>query len=87
MRPRDGQHNAIDRIQRSALTGRGSLRASIDRLAADPRDAGDNRGRTALRDELAGPGDTHPHSQPRKSSPAISTSMVLRPSARSNRAT
>ena len=45
------------------------------------------RRRTASRDQLAGPGDALAHSQPRKSSPATSTSIVLRPSARSSRPT
>src|SRR3954453_14825918 len=51
------------------------------------RDAGDDGRRAALGDQFAGPGDAQPHSQPRKSSPAISTSIVLRPNARSSRLT
>jgi hypothetical protein len=84
---RDRQHDPIDAIQRAPLTGRRPLRAAVDRLAADPGHASDDRGGTALRDELAGPGDALSHSQPRKSSPAISTSIVLRPNARSSRET
>jgi hypothetical protein len=38
-----------------------------------------------LRDELAGTGDAHAHFHPRKSSPATSTFIVLRPNARSKR--
>jgi hypothetical protein len=72
-----------------ASNGRVALRrpgrAPVDRLPADPRHFGDDGGRAALRDELAGMGDALSHSRPRKSSPAISTSIVLRPSARSRR--
>ena len=82
--PRDPEHRLVGARQRPPLTLRRALRAPVDRLAADPRDAGDERGGAALRDELAGPGDAHAHSQPRKSSPATSTSIVLRPSARSS---
>ena len=42
-------------------------------------------GRTTGRDKLAGTGDAHPHSHPRKSSPEISNSIVLRPKVRSSR--
>jgi hypothetical protein len=84
---RDRQHQPIDPVQRPALTRRWALRPAVDRLPADPRHASDDRGGTALRDELAGPGHALSHSQPRKSSPAISTSIVFPPSARSRRAT
>jgi hypothetical protein len=84
---RDRQHDPIDPIQPASLTGRSASRAPVDRLAADPRDPSDHRGGPSLGDEFAGPGDAQPHSQPRKSSPAISTSIVLRPSARSSRET
>src|SRR3954470_21844207 len=82
---RNVEHDPIDRVQRPALTGRRALGAPVDRLAADPGDAGNDGRWAALRDELAGPGDAHAHSQPRKSSPATSTSSVLRPNARSSR--
>lgn len=62
-----------------------AARAPVERLTADPRDPSDQRRRTALRDQLAGPGKALAHSQPRKSSPATSTSIVLRPNARSSR--
>ena len=86
VRARGLQHDAVGRVQRPPLPRRRPARAPVDRLAADPRDAGDQRRASAVRDQLAGPGDAHAHSQPRKSSPAISTSIVLRPKARSSRA-
>jgi hypothetical protein len=52
----------LDVIGRRALTaspGRPGLRDAVDRLAADLRDARHHRGRVALGDELAGPGDAH----------------------------
>jgi hypothetical protein len=87
VRARDRQHDPVGAIQRAPLTGRRALRAPIDRLPADPRDPGNHRRGSSSRDQLAGPGHAHPHSHPRKSSPAISTSIVLRPNARSSRDT
>src|ERR687893_675533 len=58
--------------------------ASIsDRLTRNSRDTGNHGRWAALRDELAGTGDAHAHFHPRKSSPATSTFIVLRPNARS----
>ncbi len=41
----------------------------MDRLAADPRDAGDDGHGAALRDQLTRPGNAHAHSQPAKEFP------------------
>jgi hypothetical protein len=64
VRARDRQHYLVDRGQPASLTGRWALRAPVDRLAADLRNAGDDGRGAALRDQFAGPGDAHPHSQP-----------------------
>jgi hypothetical protein len=62
---RDLKHHLVDAIAPTRLTGRRTLRAPVERLAADSRHAGhDGRG-TALRDQLAGPGGALSHSQPR----------------------
>ena len=67
---------AIYRTPKTRPPGRGrpALRDAIDRLAADLRHARHRRGRVALGDQLAGPGDAHAYSQSRKSFPAISNS-------------
>ena len=82
--PRDPEDRLIGARQRTPLAPRWPGRPTVDRLTADPRDPSDHRGGAALRDQLAGPGDALSHSQPRKSSPATSTSSVLRPNARSS---
>jgi hypothetical protein len=64
----------IDRRALASCLGRPGLRDAVDRLAADLGDARHHRGRVALGDELAGPGDALPHSQSRKSFPEISNS-------------
>jgi hypothetical protein len=84
---RDGQHDAVQLVQRAALSARRAPRTAVDRLAADARHAGYDRDGAALRDESAGSATRTLNSQPRKSSPAISTSIVLRPNARSSLAT
>ncbi len=53
----------------AAIFLRRALGAAVDRLATDARHASDQRSRTTLRDQLAGPGNVLSHSQPRKSSP------------------
>lgn len=84
---RHRQNDAVQLIQRAPVPARRATWAAVVGLAADPRDPGDQRDRTALRDQFAGSGDAQTHSQPRESSPATSTSIVLRPNARSSLAT
>ncbi len=60
---------------------------AIDRLSADAGHARHHRRRPAGSHQFAGPGDALSHSQSRESSPATSTSIVLRPNARSRRPT
>ena len=59
-------------------------RRPVDRLPADLQHTHHGRQSEAPSDQLARPGDAHPHSQPRNASPAISSSYVFLPSARSS---
>jgi hypothetical protein len=70
----DRGFHLIGTRSRASRCGRRPPRDTVDRLAADLGDARHDRGRMALRDELAGPGDALPHSQSRKSFPATSSS-------------
>ena len=62
--PGDADDRLLRARQRPPVALRRPCRAPVDRLAADPGHAGDQRGRAALRDEFAGPGDALSHSQP-----------------------
>jgi hypothetical protein len=75
---RDGQDDPVKRIQRPPLPVRRATRVPIGCLTADPGHARDDGGGTALRDQLAGSGDAHAYSQPRKSSPATSSCAPTR---------
>ena len=79
VRARDAKDDSVDRVEPAALPLRQALRDAVDGLTADTRDPRDQRRRAALGDELAGPGDALAHSQPRKSSPATSTSISCGP--------
>jgi hypothetical protein len=75
MRERFLDDHALDRpAGRSALRRAPRRRPAVDRLAGDVCRARHDRRPMASGDELAGPGDALSHSQPRKSSPATSSS-------------
>jgi hypothetical protein len=84
---RNRHDDAVERVSPTPLPARRSTRATVKGLAADARNTGDDRGGAASRDQFARLGDALAHSQRRKRSPAICTSIVLRPNARSSLAT
>ena len=81
-------NHPLDWIADRAPPGhRSRLRRPIQRLPTHPQHARHTRQRIPLGDQTARPGDTHAHSQPANAFPAISSSYVLGPSARSSSAT
>ena len=71
----DVDDQPIDRINNRATDDRRApLRLPIQPRPVDLEHARDDRGPSAPRDKLAGPGGARPHSQPRNASPAISSS-------------
>jgi hypothetical protein len=87
VRLRDLDHRLLNRVHgRTPPRHRARLRCSVERLPADLQHARHRRQRVALGDEPTGPGDALAHSQPRNAFPAISSSYVFRPGARSSSA-
>src|SRR6266545_2135631 len=88
IRRRLGDDRSFDRVSpRPPLRHRPRSRHSVERLAANPSDTRHHRRSKAFGDEITRAGDALSHSHSRKSFPAISSSYVFRPSARSSSAT
>ena len=85
---RDLDDRLLDRRRRRPpLRPAAAARRAVDRLAADLQHARHHRGARPAATSSRDRATRIAHSQPRKSSPAISSSYVLRPSARSSSAT